>query len=54
MVEDRKLKKIIEDNRNLLQRLFMDSGLDLKAINVMAFDAQTVWSDKLEGIDIKA
>lgn len=53
MVEDRGLKKIIEDNKNLLQRSFIDSGLALKAINVMAFDAGAAWSDITNGLDIK-
>lgn len=53
MIEDAGFRKAVEDNRDLLQRSFADRGLNLKAVNVMELNAETLWTDISEGIDIK-
>lgn len=51
MAEDAGFRKVIEENKALLQRSFVEKGLNLKAINVMAFKPEA--SDMNDGIDIR-
>lgn len=53
-VEDIEFSRMIEENKELLQGLFVNRGLNLKAINVVAFDAKFSMPDIIKGIDIKA
>lgn len=53
-VEDTGFRRVIEENKELLQNLFIDRGLNLKVINVIAFDKDSPGPYRTEGIDIKA
>lgn len=52
-VEDPGFHRVIEENKELLQGLFVNKGLNLKAINVVAY-AKSSMPDITEGINIKA
>lgn len=51
VVEDQGFRRVIEDNKEYLKRLFSERGLDLKAVNVMAGESGASWLDR--GIDIR-
>lgn len=53
MIEDADFRKVVEDNRDLLQRSFTDRGMNLKAINIMDLNTESMWPEITEGIDIK-
>lgn len=53
VVENSNFKKLLEESKELLQSSFLEKGLNLKVINVIASDIESPWPDIIEGIDYR-
>lgn len=53
VVENPDFKKLIEESRELLQSSFLEKGLNLMVVNVIASDTESPWPEIIEGIDYR-